>query len=244
MIADILTVMWKETKELVFMRGRFRGGILGMLIFIAVFGIFMPLQSGRAWVESPVNLVYWGWVPFLMVSSVVADTFAGERERHTLETLLATRLSDRSILLGKLASAMLYGWGLTMVCVLLGLVTVNLAHGHGKLLFYPGWIALGIVAFSLLISGLSGGLGVLISLRAPTVRQAQQTFSIAFLLLFIPIFFLPMLPEEWKRQMAGILTKLDVKSALLYLALALAILDAGLAATALARFRRARLILD
>ena len=36
---------------------------------------------------------------------MIADGIPGERERHTLETLLASRLSDRSILLGKVMAA-------------------------------------------------------------------------------------------------------------------------------------------
>ena len=73
MIADITTIIWKEAREIFHQGGRFRGGWLGMLIFMDVFGIFMPLQSGRLWIESPIGLVYWGWIPFLLVSGVIAD---------------------------------------------------------------------------------------------------------------------------------------------------------------------------
>lgn len=244
MIQDILTIVRKEAKELFSQRVRFRGGLIGMLIFIGVFGIFLPLQSGRAWVESPVNVIYWAWIPFLMVSSVVADTFAGERERHTLETLLASRLSDRAILFGKLTSAILYGWGLTMICMLLGLVTINLAHGRGELLLYPTWIFLGITVLSWLISGLAAGVGIFISLRAATVRQAQQTFSIVFYLFFIPIFLLPLLPEDWKLWMITFVSGLDVKRMVFYVILFLLLVDAILISAAIQRFKRNRLILD
>ncbi|HEY5573791.1 MAG TPA: hypothetical protein VIK64_12300, partial [Anaerolineales bacterium] len=78
MIADIWTIVWKESKEILLQRGNLRGGWVGLLVFIGVFGIFMPLQSGPDWVESPAGLFVWGWVPFLLVSGVVADSFAGE----------------------------------------------------------------------------------------------------------------------------------------------------------------------
>jgi ABC-2 type transport system permease protein len=103
-----------------FQRGSLRGGWLGLVIFVAVFGILLPLQSGRGWVESPTGLAVWAWVPFLLVSSVVADSFAGERERHTLETLLASRLPDRAILFGKLATAVGYGWGFALLSLSTG----------------------------------------------------------------------------------------------------------------------------
>jgi ABC-2 type transport system permease protein len=110
MINDITTIIWKEIKEIFLQRPNFRGGWAGLLVLLAVFGIFIPLQSGPAWVSSPANLAIWSWVPYLLVSGVVADSFAGERERHTLETLLASRLSDRAILFGKIGAALVYGW--------------------------------------------------------------------------------------------------------------------------------------
>ena len=244
MITDIWTIMWKEIKELLTQRGRFRGGGAGMLIFIGVFGIFMPLQFGRGWVDSPAGLIYWAWIPFLLVSSVVADSFAGERERHTLETLLASRLSDRAILFGKVLAAIAYGWGFTIFSMLLGLITVNVAYGKGQLLLYPAAIGLGILILSFLVAGLAATLGVLVSLRASTVRQAQQTFTVAFFILFVPMFLLPMLPPAWLARIVQLLTTANVEAIASAVAVLLLIVDSGLLAIALARFKRARLILD
>ena len=190
MSGDVITIIWKELRELLFQRGRFRGGWVGMIFLVAIFGVLMPIQTGPEWIKSPIGLIYWAWVPFLLVSGVVADSFAGERERHTLETLLASRLSDHAILLGKMATSILYGWGLTMICVLLGLVTLNIVYAKDQLLLYPTMIAIGIIVLSFLVATLSSALGVLVSLRASTVRQAQQTFSIAFFALFIPLFLI------------------------------------------------------
>ncbi len=244
MIADSLTIVWKEFKELLSQRPGLRGGWIGLLFFIVVFGIIMPLQLGDAFIQSPATLAYWGWVPFILVSTIVADAFAGERERHTLETLLASRLSDRAILFGKILASMAYGWGLTIGCVLLGLITVNVAHGAGALLLFPGWLAFSILSISFLITGFATGLGILISLRAPTVRQAQQTLSIAVFIPLIPLFLIPLLPENIKFALAQAMSTWDVRS-LLYLLIAfLALVDAALLAACLARFQRAKLILE
>jgi ABC-2 type transport system permease protein len=245
MIADVWTVMWKEWKELLVRRGSLRGGVVSLLISVGVFGVFLPLQMGRAWVESPMTLVYWVWVPLFIVIGVVADSFAGERERHTLATLLASRLSDRAILFGKVGAAVSYGWGLTLISLLLGLVTVNLAQGRGELLLYPPLIGLGIVGLSLLGAGLAAGAGVLVSLRASSVRQAQQTLSIAMmLLLFVPIFGAQALPVEWQARLARVLMAADVTKIVLVVVVVLTALDIGLLAAAVARFQRVRLILD
>lgn len=244
MIKDTWTIIKKEWREILLQSPGLRGGRLGLLVFIAVFGIFLPLQSGRAWLNSPTNLLIWGWVPFLLVSGVVADSFAGERERHTLETLLASRLSDRSILAGKLLAALGYGWGITLVSLLVALVTINVVHGQGELLLFPWKIGLAILLISLLVAALAAGLGVLISLRAATVRQAQQTFSLAFFALFIPLFLLPMLPESWRVRLVQTLSQLNGEATVLGIMAVLLILDLALFAASAARFQRTRLILD
>ncbi|MGQ9555278.1 MAG: ABC transporter permease [Anaerolineae bacterium] len=245
MIADIYTIMWKEWKEIVLQRGNMRGGLIGLAILIAVFGIILPLQMGRPWLEQPQVLIYWLWVPLLLVSTVTADSFAGERERHTLETLLASRLPDRAILFGKVAAAIFYGWGVSVASVLLGVVTVNIANRGGGFVFYPAWMALAILLFSLLGSGLAANAGTLISLRAATVRQAQQIMSMAILaLVLLPIFGLQALPQAWQQSLFALFSESNVIAIVLEGAAILLLLDAILLAVSMARFQRPRLILD
>jgi ABC-2 type transport system permease protein len=245
MIADIRTVVWKEWKELFFQRAQLRAGWLGIAMIIVVFGVFMPLQMGRVWVESPWVLFYWLWVPLFLVSNVVADSFAGERERHTLEALLSTRLPDRAILFGKLIAAIGYGWEITLTSIFLGVVTINLRYRGGGWLIYSPEVGIGIVALSLLSAGFIASAGVLISLRASSVRQAQQTMSISIMLLiFIPIFGAQALPLEWRKRLVEALMNAGVTRIMFIVMAALIVLSVGLLAVAMARFKRARLILD
>jgi len=244
MLSDIGVIVWKELREMIASKPGLRGGWMGMLVLIGVFGVFMPLTGGAAWVTDPANLAIWGWVPYLLVSGVVADSFAGERERHTLETLLATRLSDQAILFGKVAAAMIYGWGLTLIIIVLGLVTVNVAHGKGVLLFFPLNIFLGILALSFLVALFGAALGVLVSLRASTARQAQQTFSTIFLLFFIPILLFPLLPAEIQARVAQAAMTVNLAQIVLGVMAFLFVLDLILLWAGMQRFRRARLILD
>ena len=146
MIADIRTVMWKEFKEIIHMRGSKRGTLLAMFVPAFILGVLFPLQLGSIWIETPFSLITWIIVPFILISTVIADSFAGERERHTLETLLSTRLSEQAILLGKICAAMVYALSITIFIVFLSLVTVSIAHGEGKfLLFSPGIGISGII---------------------------------------------------------------------------------------------------
>lgn len=244
MLTDVTTIIWKEAKELFLQAPKFRGGWLGMLVFLGVFGVYLPLQSGAEWVNSSMNLVMWAWLPYLLVNSIVADSFAGERERHTLETLLASRLSDRAILIGKIAASLLYGWGITLAAVLVGLITVNVAHGESRLLLFPAPLFAGILVITLLIAALSAGLGVVVSLRASTVRQAQQTLSFGFFLFFIPVLIFPMLPSDMQNQVIRLLSGSNPTSMVIAISVGLVVVDLVLFALAAIRFRRSRLILD
>jgi len=244
-MADVFTVAWKEWRELLQLGGSHRGGRFSLVILIGVFGVFLPLQAGADWVQSPATVFYWGWVPLMLVGSAVADSFAGERERHTLETLLASRLPDSAILLGKMFAAVTYGWGLVLIMLVLSLVTVNLSARTGPLLVFPWRFAVGAPLLALLGSGLAATAGVLVSLRAPTVRQAAQTLNVGVLLLiFIPVLGLQALPDSWKAQLAARANAIGVDGLLWVSAGLLALLDLSLLAAAFARFRRSRLVLD
>jgi len=245
MIADIATVGLKELRE-IFTFGDVRGrSKFSLVILIVIFGIVIPLQNGRGWVRSPINIMIWGWMPFLWVSGIVADLFAGERERHTLEALLATRLSDQSILFGKLLAAMAYGFILTWVIMLAGLITVNISYGrYYGLIFYPTSMLLAALVFSILISGLSACIGVLVSLRAGSVRQAQQMMSAGMLVLFLPFMLIQFIPVRVVRSITEMATSVSSLQIALLVAFVLLLIEGILIVIALRLFQRSKLILD
>lgn len=244
MIRDVLTVMWKEWRDMPLLRGGVKGGIVGQLVFVGIMGIFMPMQSQAGFLTSGMALFVAAWGPFVMTMSLSADAFAGERERHTLETLLASRLSDRAILFGKIATIVCYACGMTLLILLLALVTVNVAFGQGKLLMYSKAVGLGAVSITVLISVLLSSLGVLVSLKAATVRQAAQTMSLLFLALIIVPVISTILPKEWMAHIWQWLGRVGVSGAIAALVGALAVLDVVVLGIAAKKFKRSRLILD
>ena len=247
MIADIWTVVWKEYREM-FRGPGSRFNTVVMLGVTGLIGVLLPLQQGAGFVNSPVTLLYCFWIASMIVPSIVADSFAGERERHTLETLLAGRLSDRGILLGKQGAIVLYGWALTIICLLLGLVTVNVAVGKGHLLLFPAWLALSLVTLSFLASWLFAGLGVLVSLRSPTVQKAQQVLAMVTLLPILPVIALVLVMGDQKfgALLAGVLGRMPSNMPVFVgiAVLLLLLIDLAVVWISLARFQRARLILD
>ncbi len=166
-------------------------------------------------------------------------------ERHTLESLLATRLPDRAIYLGKVGAAVAYGWATSLAALLLGLVTTNLRfRGDGLLLYSPD-MAISIVLLTLLISLLAAAVGVLVSLRASTVRQAQQTLSLASLaLVFGSMYGRGRCRSTGKHWPLTCRAGQCRRSGCWWRSCILLALDAALLAVGLMRFQRARLITD
>lgn len=243
MLADLYTVIWKETKLLLGGSGG-RGRYLP-LVLVGLLGIVLPLRAGALWVGQPIGLGIPLMIPLILVASWAADTFAGERERHTLETLLATRLSDRAILFGKIVTVTAYAWIVGIASMVLGLVTVNLTHPSGHLLIYPANLMLGSVIFSLLIAILAAAAGVLVSLRAASVRQVQQVITIGILLVvWVPILVIGMLSGSTSLSSLGSsLESANLATLAVVAAVVILALDAILLGLAVARFQRAKLIL-
>ncbi len=243
MLQDVITLIAKEWKEMFLQRGAWKSGVLNQLIVLAVLGVFLPLQAGDHWLSNPALALSWLWLPVSLTMNMVADGFAGERERHTLETLLASRLSDQAILLGKMAAAVFYGFGMTLMSLLTAAVTINLAHPTGRLQFYPADTFAISLAAVLLINVLMAAVGVLVSLRAQTARQAFQYLSISMLVLFVgPLLAYQFAPAAWKIALAAGLAGWSTARLLAGLILGLAAVDAVLIAAARLRFQRSKLM--
>lgn len=250
MIEDIWTVMWKEWHEYVAGAGgagsgRGRGrGLVFVLIVVGIISILLPFQlvrKGTSWVGSPLPVIIDGvYLPFIILVNMIADSFAGERERHTLETLLASRLSDRAILFGKVGAAAAYGWVVGMAGAVVQFLVATVAGDSG---FYPSGTVVAIVVLGLLFSLLAASAGCLISLRTATTRLAQQILGIGFMvLIFVPIIVIQLLPSGTQ---AGILHWLNTTSPgtiFGFLVAVLIVLDVILLGIARLRFQRAKLI--
>ncbi len=237
---DISTMILKETKEL-FSQGGLTG-YLTSLVFLAVGGVVYPLISWSSWMQLgslAIPLIL--FLTFQQVVSSAADSFVGERERHTLETLLASRMPDRAIVLGKIGALVGYGLGINFSLLLLGWLAITIVHWQERLVFYPLDLLLLTLGLGLVVIILAASAGVLVSLRSATARQALQmlavgglvvTFGVTFGLLELTGNLLPSL---------GIVLSLTQLLALL-LGLLTGI-DIIVLTLALVRFQRSRLML-
>jgi ABC-2 type transport system permease protein len=239
MMSDIWTVIWRERKTLFRYRGSRLRTLLSILVPVVMVAVYFPWQM-EDWSDSYVSL-FSAVVPMMMVLLTVPDSFAGERERHTLGTLLATRLPDRAILFGKLAISVAVGFWMMLGVLALALVTANTAHWDGQVHFYSVTVLLVDLAFGLVLATLIAGAGVLISLRASTVQEAQQLLGVA---VMTPPMLLGLVALLLRERIADLVEGFGATEAILIVMAVLAVAGAGLVLAATARFKRAKLILD
>jgi ABC-2 type transport system permease protein len=238
MFDDIRSVVWKERKSPFRVRGS-RLRFLMMLFSPLLLGTIFPITWGPDWLVQLPPLVVASITSVILVAVMVPESIAGERERHTLETLLASRLPDRAILLGKLAVPVALGVGASLLANLVSLIVVNVAHWQGEFLFFSPTIALGIVALSFLMASLTAGAGVFVSLKAATAQEASQILVFAIL---IPPMLLQLAPLLFRDQMQQFLDKVNGPQLLLIVLGVLVVLDIAVLLAALLRFQRSRLI--
>lgn len=248
MMRDISTMFWKERKNLLRQGGSRRRAVLTVSMIFVLIGVFFPLQMGRDWLNTAWSLLAAFIFPLILVGITIPESFAGEREQHTLPTLLASRLPDRAIFFGKLGLAIAYGWLATLLILLVSVVVVNMLFWEGRIMFYEPGILLADVVASFLMSCLTASLGVLISLRSATTQGAQQALMFTLLiplmaLQLIPVVLTSLVPNgrEIFRQL---IEETNFGTLILVVVAVLVVIDAGLLLAATARFKRSRLILS
>ena len=246
MITDIWTVLWKEWRELLRLGGGRRGTIMRAVFSVGLLGVIWPWLIGPSFVSSGLPVIVAVATSAMYVSALVPDTFPGERERHTLETLLASRLPDSAILIGKLGATIAYGYIASIAILFTGWATVNLKVGAPPFLLYNRYVLLSAVVFSALGAGFIAAIGALVSLRAATVKQAQQVLTTGVMLLVLAP---AILAEAWPRGWEWLVARFSGQSPgrpgqAITVALGLLLVQGVIFAVVAGRFRRSRLLIE
>jgi len=240
---DVGTVVWKEWMELIARSTQSRSDTLKTIGVVAVILGIVVWRSSFL-VQNLGVLTVPSFILLQLLGGLMVDSFAGERERHTLETLLATRLSDLSILVGKITAGVVLAWGLMATTVALGVATAYLRNEWRQP--QVSITDLGVILFFyLLLCLVMACSGVLVSLRAPTVRQAVQTLTWSFMaVFFLAIFGWAKLPLDWRAALMRFLSGGNLARTEIIGAAFLVFVIVALFGAARLRFQRARLILD
>ncbi|HSR31984.1 MAG TPA: ABC transporter permease subunit [Anaerolineae bacterium] len=122
-------------------------------------------------------------MPLMVASVIAADSFAGEKERKTLEALLYTPTTDGELFLAKLLSAWLPALSVAWGCFALYALIANVAAWPTMGgIFFPNlmWIILALWVAPA-AAGVGLGTTVLISVRAQGFQDAYQLGAIVVL---------------------------------------------------------------
>lgn len=142
-------------------------------------------------------MVLYFFAPFFLIIPVMAssvlgsDSFAGERERKTIEALLATPITDSELLLGKILVSFIPSILITFgsFCIYMAIVdAVTFGLFNGMLLLpNVNWLIM-MLGVAPVIALCSIGLTVVISSKVKGFREAQQ-ISVVLLLPVLGLVF-------------------------------------------------------
>jgi sodium transport system permease protein len=143
------------------------------------------------------------FLPYLLILSgflggayLVIDATAGERERQSLEPLLATPAARGTIMSGKIAAACAFG----MLSLLLTLVAFKIsflfAPSLGIKLQMSTWVAVRVLVVLMPIVLIGTCLLTLIAAGAKSVKEAQSYMSMLMLLPMVPTIVLMVNPVK------------------------------------------------
>ena len=187
---DLLIVLQKELLELFGDWHSFYGSLIQTGILVVLCGIVVPADSAGLWADPTQIAALYSIFPSVLAATFAADSFAGERERKTLETLLATPLGDHAILLGKTLAAVflaLLGSGLAMSA---GVLTFNLKFRQSALFFPSAETLAAVLGGALGFSLITASAANFISMRIPVARSAQQMASMLTVVLVSILIFI------------------------------------------------------
>ncbi len=122
-------------------------------------------------------------LPLMVASLIAADSFAGEKERKTLEALLYTPTTDRELFIAKMLSGWLAAIAVSFGGFVVYAICVNAAAwSQMQRIFFPNamWLVMVIWVIPAL-SGLGVSLMVVASARAQGFQDANQMAGLVVL---------------------------------------------------------------
>lgn len=129
-------------------------------------------------------------IPVMASSVMGSDSFAGERERKTIEALLATPISDSELLLGKILVSFIPAIVITVISFIIYTAIVDvITFGMFGMLILPNivWLIM-IFGVAPTLALCSIGLTVIISAKVKGFKEAQQ-ISVLLLLPLLGLVF-------------------------------------------------------
>ena len=147
---------------------------------------------------------------FMFCMSTAVDSTAGERERRSLEVLMAQPVRPADLIMGK--------WLAASLLSIVG-ITLELAIAHGILKWLPleeiglswrlGWRDLAMVCLaSATLSLFAAALEIALAINARSFKEAQTLVSFTMIVPLVPVILVPMmnLTNSWWMYMVPVLS--------------------------------------
>jgi ABC-2 type transport system permease protein len=161
------------------------GNVQGRLVGMTVSQVMVYVMA--VYFFAPFFLI----IPLMASSVIASDSFAGEKERKTIEALLATPISDGELFFGK----MLVSFVPSMIVTIVSFVVYTVVFDVLSYNLFNGMLLLPTVDWVLMIFGLAPtialatiGLTVMISGKVKGFREAQQ-ISVVLLIPLLALVF-------------------------------------------------------
>lgn len=206
-IEKIITIARKEFIEILYSKNEVRmvyPGLITPAIILPILIIYSaPMLEAILNINIEIDPAYilqyfinhiYPW--FFMVGnasiavSMITDSIAGEKERKTIERLLATPTDELTILLGKSIASWLYTFIPIIISFSLFIVSANiyasiLIHYNYYILPSPEVIFILLVLSPILTLTLIG-VGIIVSIKSKTIREANNISGFISFLVIIP----------------------------------------------------------
>lgn len=243
MIDEILIVARKEFIETLTNPKSRRQTLITLVVTVAIVDVAPAFLIQRYWPNVGIAFALALFSLVITPMMTTADSIAGERERHTLETLLATRLSDTAIVLGKILALVTISVGSALLMLFQAIIVLSAIFGNWGAVPLLLAAILGVTLVGVVASVFLCSIGVLVSMRAQTVQGAQQALAFTMMPLFmLPGLAMPLLGTERVLALLDSSPQLPPLFLIGLVALAILGLDVMLLALVARAFRRPRVM--
>jgi ABC-type Na+ efflux pump permease subunit len=162
------------------------GSVLGMVRALALVSDLDLTEAARVLLMRS-SAAFYVLMPSIMLPITASFAVVGERQRRTLEPLLATPISDREFCLGKLVAvilpAILTTWAAATIGAVLAALLVHADHG---VWMWPDLIwLLGVLLLTPLLAVLVALCCLWVSIRAKDPQSATQVSALVMMPLLL-----------------------------------------------------------
>lgn len=179
LLTDIRTIAWKQCKEIFWAEDNFVVNVSSILFILVLIGLINPEPANnmQEFNADPFWLViFWLVTPYSLSVFNIFNSVFEERRQNTLHTLLATRIPELAIILGKTSVCIVFNWVATLLIGMFSLAKVYFISEH-NIFIYNFKSIFFCLGFSFLIIAQVAIIEFFASLYAKTILQ----YSIRYL---------------------------------------------------------------